>query len=284
LLALVGLSWKPPQVLSAVIILDCTNKILRMRRAGREVDLTALENHHIGVITAKVIQSPATWVLRHAANEVFFIRITQKNGSMGAIFEFLNRLPDEIRAVFQIKDSLTPNLIKLNAADIVELLDEMVDSGYPQNTNAKSFGLLTSGRPHRLGSGPFCGGRRTSAINGMRSSSMWSSARVTHGQNPRLLGQCNIIMNVHFLGMPECKIEVNNKVTVELDGIGGSDALIYPEVIPVGPTARMIEHNLVSFLMEKVEKARQLLWIFFLRLIGPRFAIQQTVRDPSSDS
>jgi hypothetical protein len=34
-------------------------------------------------------------------------------------------------------------MIKLNAANIVELLDEMVDSGYPQTTDAESIRLLT---------------------------------------------------------------------------------------------------------------------------------------------
>jgi hypothetical protein len=138
---------KPQQMLSVVVILDQTGEILAIRPYGREFDLTALVNYRSGVIAAKEIQSPAKNVdemsfLHHVAHKVFFVGMNRKNASPGAIFEFRNRLPDVIRVVLQIKDPLRPNLIKLNAVNIVELLDEMLDSGYPQTTDAESISLL----------------------------------------------------------------------------------------------------------------------------------------------
>jgi AP-2 complex subunit mu-1 len=249
-------------MLSAVVILDRTGEILAMRRYRREFDLTALDNYRIGVIAAKEVQSPATKVdgtsfLHHVANEVFYVGMTRKNASAGAIFEFLNRLPDVIRAVLGIKDPLTPNLIKLNAADIVELLDEMVDSGYPQNTDADSIRLLTQ-RQSSSSATSTAEARVTIMTTGPIS---WRSPDIRHQRNEIFVDvvervsvlvsaagktlDCsvngNIIMNVHLSGMPECKIGFNDKVTVESDRIGGGPTPIRPEAMPSGRSLGTIE-------------------------------------------
>jgi hypothetical protein len=89
-----------------------------------------------------------TSFLHHIANEAFCVGMTRKSASAGAIFEFLNGLPDVIRAGLQIKDSLISNLVILNAVDI----------GYPQNTDAESIRVLTSGSWRRLRWGPWSHG------------------------------------------------------------------------------------------------------------------------------
>jgi AP-2 complex subunit mu-1 len=163
--------------------------------------------------------------------------MTPKNASAGALFEFLNQLAEVIRGVLQIKDPLTPNPIKLKPVDIVELLDEMVNRGYPQNTDPESLRLPTQ-RQSASSAIWTTESRMTIMVTGAISC---RSPDIRYRRNEIFVDviqpvsvlvsvagktfDCSIngpvMMGVRLSGMPKCKIGFNDTVTVESDGIGG---------------------------------------------------------------
>jgi phage terminase large subunit-like protein len=145
-------------MLSAVVILDRTGEILAMRRYRPDFDLTALDNYRIGVIAAKEIQSPSTLVdgtsfLHQVVNEVYYVGMTRRNANAGTIFEFLARLPEVLRSVLSQKEPLRTADVKRDSAEIVKLLDEMVDFRYPQTTDPevlRAFAQRQSSAPSTI--------------------------------------------------------------------------------------------------------------------------------------
>jgi hypothetical protein len=71
-----------------------------------------------------------------------FCRDASKERGRRRDFRALESTAIDDSGVLQIKDLLLPNLTKLSAADTIEVLDDMVDSGHPQNTNAGSIRQL----------------------------------------------------------------------------------------------------------------------------------------------
>eukprot|EP00761_Pharyngomonas_kirbyi_P013049 gb/GECH01013076.1/.p1 GENE.gb/GECH01013076.1/~~gb/GECH01013076.1/.p1 ORF type:complete len:431 (+),score=76.08 gb/GECH01013076.1/:1-1293(+) len=72
--------------------------------------------------------------LHVSVNEIFFVAATKQNINAAATFEFLHRLAGIFRNYFQGK--LNEQLIRENYSLVHELLDEVLDYGYAQNTEA----------------------------------------------------------------------------------------------------------------------------------------------------
>jgi AP-2 complex subunit mu-1 len=222
-------------MLSAIAILDRSGEILAMRRYRPDFDSTALDNYRVGVIAAKKVHSPATFIdgtsfLHHLVNEVYYVGLTRKNSSSGTIFEFLSRLPDIFRSIFGLKDHLKSTDIKYNAADIVELLDEMVDSGYPQITDPDALCLLTQRQTSPTAT--VSDSSTTIQITGLVP---WRTRGIHYSKNEVFVDviekvsvlvstagktlDCSVAgsikMTSRLSGMPECKIGFNDKMSIE---------------------------------------------------------------------
>jgi len=232
-------------MISAVVILDRTGEILAMRRYRKDFDMVALDNYRIGVIAAKEIESPTVLVdetsfLHYLENEVYYVGVTRQNANAGLIYEFLGRLPQIFQQVLGIKEVKTSE-IKTHVPEIVELLDEMIDSGYPQNTDPEALRLLTQ-RQKSSGSSSAAQQQVTIMATGAIS---WRSPGITYRTNEifvdviekvsllvsaagKVLDACvngNIMMRVYLSGMPECKIGFNDKVSVETENRAGTNAV-----------------------------------------------------------
>jgi len=232
-------------MISAIAILDRTGQILAMRRYRKDFDMVALDNYRIGVIAAKEIESPAVIVdetsfLHYLQNEVYYVGITRQNANAGLIFEFLGRLPQIFQQVIGIKE-VTSSEIKIHVPEIIELLDEMIDSGYPQTTDPEALRLLTQ-RQKQSGSANVSQQQVTIMATGAIS---WRAPGITYRTNEiyvdviekvsllvsaagKVLDACvngNIMMRVMLSGMPECKIGFNDKVSVETENRGGGNAV-----------------------------------------------------------
>ena len=193
------------------------------------------EDYRIGVIAANELKSPATMVdqfsfLHVYHNEVYYVAMTRKNANAALIFEFLERLPEIFQSVLSLPD-INQNQIKLNAPEIIELLDEMVDAGYPQMTDIQILRLLTHRRPPSVKS-DLSSQQVTIAATGAIS---WRPQNIRHKVNEVLVDvgervtalisstgkildsvvDGSIILKVHLSGMPECKIGFNDKVSID---------------------------------------------------------------------
>jgi AP-2 complex subunit mu-1 len=225
-------------MITAIALIERTGEVLSMRHYRRDFDQTALDSYRIGVIAAKEVQSPCTFIdgvsfLHHVCNEVYYVACTRRNVNAGTIFEFMSRLPQVIKSVLGIKD-LTPNEIRHNSPGIIEILDEMVDNGYPQNTDPETLRALTKRAPSSTAS---TATDDKVTINATRAT-YWRPEGIVYRKNEiwvdvvekvsvlvssagKVLDSTvngNIVMKAYLSGMPECKIGFNDKVSVEADG------------------------------------------------------------------
>ena len=76
--------------------------------------------------------------------EMFILAVTKQNAHAALVFEFLHKLIFLLKSYFDGK--LTEESLKDNFALVYELLDEIVDFGYPQNCEpAVLKQIITSG-------------------------------------------------------------------------------------------------------------------------------------------
>lgn len=222
-------------MITAVCILNRTGDLLAIRRYLNDFDKNALEDYRISVIAANELKSPAT-LINHISflhvyhNEVYYVAMTRKNANAALIFEFLERLPEIFQTILGLPE-VNQNQIKLNAPEIIELLDEMVDAGYPQATDIEILRLLTHSKPPSV----------KSAINNQQvtiaatGAITWRPPNIRHKVNEVLVDvgekvstlisstgkildsvvDGSIILKVHLSGMPECKIGFNDKVSMD---------------------------------------------------------------------
>ncbi|OHT13914.1 Adaptor complexes medium subunit family protein [Tritrichomonas foetus] len=237
--------YSPSPMISAVAIIDRTGDILAIRRYRKDLSMSALDNFRIGVIAAKEADAPAcivdeTSFLHYLENEIYYVAVTRQNANAGVIFEFLSRLPRVIRQILNIKGPLNVSTIKTEAPEIIELLDEMVDSGYPQNTDPESLRLLTQRQSQSSQQIP------DSQVTIMATGAIsWRAPKIKYKRNEifvdviekvsllvsaagKILDASvngNIMMKVYLSGMPECKIGFNDKVSIESENRQGISAV-----------------------------------------------------------
>uniref|UniRef100_A0A183CDT8 MHD domain-containing protein n=1 Tax=Globodera pallida TaxID=36090 RepID=A0A183CDT8_GLOPA len=152
------------------------------------------------------------------------------------VFEFLNRFADTMQSYF---GKLNEENVKNNFVLIYELLDEILDFGYPQNTDPgvlKTFitqqGVRTASKEEQA--------QITSQVTGQIG---WRREGIKYRRNELFLdvieyvnllmsqqGQVlsshvagKVAMKSYLSGMPECKFGINDKLTIEGKGRTGSD-------------------------------------------------------------
>lgn len=210
-------------MISAIVLLDINGDLIAMRKYRDDFDLISIENYRVGVKEREspVVLVDGTSFLHYFEKDIYYVALTRQNANTCAIFEFLARLPKIFCQVLDIKE-ISVHEIKRYTPDIVELLDEMVDSGYLQNTDPEALRLLT-GRQSSSGSDTQATLLATSAIS-------WRLPNIVHKQNEiwtditetvsvmmsatgEILESCingTITMKSVLSGMPECRIEFND--------------------------------------------------------------------------
>merc|ERR1712127_1115763 len=156
---------------------------------------------------------------------------------MGTVFEFLNRIVNVMQSYFS---KISEENIKNNFVLIYELLDEILDFGYPQNTEVgalKTFitqqGIKTQSKEEQA--------QITSQVTGQIG---WRREGIKYRRNELFLdvleyvnllmspqGQVlsahvagKVVMKSYLSGMPECKFGINDKIVVDSKGKAGDEA------------------------------------------------------------
>lgn len=231
-------------MISGAAILDRNGEVLCIRRYRRDFDDTALENYRIGIIAAKEVTSPVdlidgTSFLHYLENEIYYIAATRQNVNVGLIFEFLSRIPKLIKSVIGIE--CTVNELKIHTPEVLELLDEICDTGYPQNTDPDAVRALTQ-RPTASKANSEESNQVTIQATGAIS---WRGPNIKYRTNEifvdviekvSMLSSASgkildasvngaINMKAYLSGMPECKIGFNDKISGQAGQYGGGPAV-----------------------------------------------------------
>lgn len=221
-------------MLSAVAILDRSADIIVLRRFRRDFDEEAFENYR-AILSSKKFTSPITYIngnsfLHFNSREIYCVAVTRQNANAATIFEFLSKIPPLIANVLEIEiESQTISTLRGRGSDLLELVDELVHGGYPQNTERDTVRALL-GRAASRSAGPDQVGSATIMATGAVS---WRPPNILYKTNEvfvdveeRVTLLCTaqgkaldtvvngvIKMKTHLSGMPECKIGFNDKVT-----------------------------------------------------------------------
>jgi len=128
-------------VASAVYILDLKGKVLISRNYRGDISAAAVDKFLPLVLDAEneeqqtpvVVGDGVSYVyVKH--NNLYILAVTRKNSNVGTIVVYLHKMIQVFEGYFK---DLQEESIRDNFVIIYELLDEMMDFGYPQITESK---------------------------------------------------------------------------------------------------------------------------------------------------
>lgn len=171
---------------SAVYVLDLKGKVLICRNYRGDVDMSEVE-HFMPILMEKEEEGMLSPILAHGGvrfmwikhNNLYLVATSKKNACVSLVFSFLYKVVQVFSEYFK---ELEEESIRDNFVIIYELLDELMDFGYPQTTDSKILQEYITQEGHKLETGaprppppsPMqCpGGRRASSTGRTRSSWM----------------------------------------------------------------------------------------------------------------
>ena len=221
-------------MIGGVFIYNHKGEVLISRVYRDSITRTSVDAFRVSVIHARhSVRSPVTNIARtsyfHTKKEnVWIVAATQQNVNAALVFEFLTKLVEVFESYF---GKMSEESIRNNFVLIYELLDEVLDFGYPQKTDSgilKTYitqqGVKTQSTEEQK--------QITSQVTGQIG---WRREGIKYRKNELFLdvlesvnllmspqGQVltahvsgRVVMKSYLSGMPECKFGMNDKLVVD---------------------------------------------------------------------
>lgn len=232
---------------SAIYILDVKGKVLISRNYRGDIETgviekfmpLVMEREEEGNLTP-IIQTPECTYAYIKYNNLYIVSTTKKNANISLVFVFLHKVVHVMQEYFK---ELEEESIRDNFVVIYELLDELLDFGYPQTTDSKILQEYITQEGHKLEIQPRIPMAVTNAVS-------WRSEGIKYRKNEvfldviesvNLLANANgnvlsseivgaIKMRVYLSGMPELRLGLNDKVLFESTGRGKSKSVELEDV------------------------------------------------------
>ncbi|GCC31853.1 hypothetical protein chiPu_0010313 [Chiloscyllium punctatum] len=126
---------------SAVFILDLKGKLLICRNYKGDVDMSEIE-HFIPMLTQKEDEGVVSPLLTRGKvhflwikhSNLYLVATTTRNANASLVYAFLYKVVQVFTEYFK---ELEEESIRDNFVIIYELLDEVMDFGFPQTTDSK---------------------------------------------------------------------------------------------------------------------------------------------------
>ena len=161
-------------------------------------------------------------------SNVWLCAVAKQNINAALVFEFLTKLIQIMQSYF---GKISEENMKNNFVLIYELLDEILDFGYPQNTDTgvlKSFITQQGARPITVEEKAIINVTPTGEISWRREGIKYrrnelfldviESVNVLMSQQGQVLSSHiagRVVMKSYLSGKPECKFGINDKITLE---------------------------------------------------------------------
>ncbi|TPX59369.1 hypothetical protein PhCBS80983_g02551 [Powellomyces hirtus] len=235
-------------MLSAFFIFNVKGEVLISRIYRPDIKRSVADIFRIQVVSSTDVRSPITTLgsmsFFHVRHEnIYLVAVTKINANAALIFEFLYKVTGLGRSYFGKFDE---DAVKSNFTLIYELLDEICDFGFPQNTEAETLKLYITTEGVRSERAMKEEGARI-AIQATGAVA-WRRPDIKYRKNEAFLdvvesvnllmsakgtvlradvsGQ--VLMRAYLSGMPECKFGLNDKVLLEKEGKLGSAVSTVP--------------------------------------------------------
>jgi len=230
-------------MIGGLFIYNHKGEVLISRVYRDDIGRNAVDAFRVNVIHARQqVRSPVTNIARTSffhikRSNIWLAAVTKQNVNAAMVFEFLLKMCDVMQAYF---GKISEENVKNNFVLIYELLDELLDFGYPQNTDTgilKTFitqqGVKSASREEQAAI--------TAQVTGQIG---WRREGIKYRRNELFLdaheyvnllmspqGQVlsahvagKVIMKSYLSGMPECKFGINDKIVVDSKGKAGDEA------------------------------------------------------------
>ncbi|KAJ4460394.1 Adaptor protein complex 1 (AP-1) [Paratrimastix pyriformis] len=218
---------------SAIFVLDLQGKVILCRNYRGDVPLSAADKFVERVVEEEESQVKPVFTeggitytyIKHT--NLYFLAFTTRNANAAMVLMFLYRLVETFQTYF---NKLEEESIRDNFVIVYELMDEMMDFGYPQSCDSQV--LQTTIRSNRLGPASQQKRGPQAPPTGIIS---WRQEGIRYKQNQVFLDvieQVNLlvsstgtplyseivgslVMNCELSGMPDLKLGLNDKLVFE---------------------------------------------------------------------
>ncbi|GMH20741.1 hypothetical protein Nepgr_022583 [Nepenthes gracilis] len=221
---------------SALFLLDIKGRVLIWRDYRGDVSAVQAERFFTKLIEKEgdpQSQDPVVYddgitymFIQH--NNVYLMTASRQNSNAASLLLFLHRIVDVFKYYFE---ELEEESLRDNFVVVYELLDEIMDFGYPQYTEAKILSEFIKTDAYRMEVIQRPPMAVTNAVS-------WRSEGISYKKNEVFLDvveSVNILVNsngqiirsdvvgalkmrTYLSGMPECKLGLNDRVLLEAQG------------------------------------------------------------------
>eukprot|EP00732_Lithocolla_globosa_P001981 Lithocolla_globosa_v1_NODE_1151_length_2830_cov_9.568084.p1 type:complete len:433 gc:universal NODE_1151_length_2830_cov_9.568084:2729-1431(-) len=221
-------------VCSAVFILDTKGKVLISRNYRGDLPISSVEKFLPMVLESEdegqhpVLEGDGVHYIYVKHNNLYLLALTRKNSNVATILVYLHKMKEVFEEYFK---DLQEESIRDNFVIIYELLDEMMDFGYPQITESKILQEYITQESYKLEEQARPPMAVTNAVS-------WRSEGLKYRKNEVYLDvveSVNMLVNsngtvlrsevigsiklrVFLSGMPELRLGLNDKVYFEATG------------------------------------------------------------------
>jgi len=232
---------------SAIYILDMKGKVLLYRNYRGDIENSVIDkfiglindSEDDGTLTPLITTQEATFAyIKH--NNLYVVATTRKNSNVAMLFTLLHKICSVMEDYFK---EMEEESIRDNFVICYELLDELVDFGYPQTTDGKILQEYITQEGHKLEVALKPPPAVTNAVS-------WRSDGIKYRKNEVFLdviesvnllagASGNVLrseivgavkMRVYLSGMPELRLGLNDKVLFESTGRGKSKSVELEDV------------------------------------------------------
>ncbi|XP_014662240.1 PREDICTED: AP-2 complex subunit mu isoform X2 [Priapulus caudatus] len=225
-------------MIGGLFIYNHKGEVLISRVFRDDIGRNAVDAFRVNVIHARQqVRSPVTNIARTSffhikRGNIWLAAVTKQNGNAAMVFEFLLKMVEVMQSYF---GKISEDNIKNNFVLIYELLDEILDFGYAQNTDVgilKTFitqqGIKgTQSRQEQTQITSQVTGKITHRREGIkyRRNELFLDAieyvnllMSPQGQILSAHVAGKVVMKSYLSGMPECKFGINDKIVLDNKG------------------------------------------------------------------
>jgi AP-2 complex subunit mu-1 len=230
-------------MISAIFFINLKGEVLISRLYRHDLKRSIADAFRIQVVSNADVRSPvmtlgSTTFLHVRHENLYLVAVTRVNANAALVFEFLNKLIALSGSYF---GKLDEDAVKSNFVLIYEILDEVIDFGYPQNSETDTLKLyittegVKSERAVKEGSSKI-----TMQATGATS---WRRQDIKYKKNEAFIDiiesvnllisatgtilradvNGNVQMRAYLTGTPECSFGLNDKLMLsEGDSTGNT--------------------------------------------------------------
>ncbi|CAM0137246.1 clathrin associated protein complex medium subunit [Umbelopsis sp. WA50703] len=239
-------------MISAFFIYNQKGEVLISRLYRHDLKRSVADIFRIQVISNTDVRSPIITLgstsFFHVRHEnLYIVAVTKWNANAALVFEFCNRVINIGKAYFGKFDE---EAVKNNFVVIYELLDEILDFGYPQNSETDTLKLYITTEVVKSERAVEDSSKITIQATGATS---WRRSDIKYRKNEAFIdviesvnllisntgtvlradvsGQ--ILMRAYLSGTPECKFGLNDKLLLDKDAVMKSNPLRRPNAVEI---------------------------------------------------